>query len=287
MGDCEKDCSCEQYCTSVTAKGYAVTNSGNIVTATASALGCSEIGYEYAWFQALSEAEKTAYIEAQNSANIIDQTLDIIKEKIDKLVGPKGDTGPIGLIGETGPIGLRGLIGETGPIGLRGLIGVTGATGPVPDSSLFVTTNTSQTITNYKTFTNAILQNIISPDFSVDPLSGLYLPCDYGRGTIFYCTDPPTNFTLDLTNFQFPSAGSAAPYCVTVIINKTAQINTAFYANSLTINGASSLIQFNGGTTAVTTAIAAPTGANTVVQQFTIYYTPTQQPVICSVNVYF
>jgi hypothetical protein len=58
MCDCVKECSCEPFCTNVSAEGYAVTNSGNIVTATASASSCSEIGYVEAWFQALSEAQK-------------------------------------------------------------------------------------------------------------------------------------------------------------------------------------------------------------------------------------
>jgi hypothetical protein len=80
MADCVKEC-CEQFCTNVTAEGYALTNSGNIVTSTASALACSEISYEDAWFQALSSAQQTAYIEAKNSANIIDQTLEIVNSR--------------------------------------------------------------------------------------------------------------------------------------------------------------------------------------------------------------
>ena len=189
----------------------------------------------------------------------------------------------IATITNTGQTGANGATGATGATGPQGNIGITGATGPTPSTTSFVTTDTSQTINGYKTFTNAILQNITSSTIATNILT-----CNYSTGTIFFCTNPAANFTLELTSFpSFPTNVSAAPYCVTLIITKTAP--SAFYANVLSINGTNFPVLFSGGSASVTRAIAAPTGANTIVQQFTVYYTsgPNEQPIICSVNVYF
>lgn len=80
---CCKNESCQnEYCLSITAQGNALTTSGNVVTATASVLSCSELSYEDAWIKGTELAKQTADIEAQNSANIINQTLDIIKSDV-------------------------------------------------------------------------------------------------------------------------------------------------------------------------------------------------------------
>ena len=66
----------EGFCVSVVSEGYAVTTDGTIVTSTAASSACSDVNYEDAWFKALTLSQQQAYIEAQNSANIIDQTID-------------------------------------------------------------------------------------------------------------------------------------------------------------------------------------------------------------------
>ena len=117
------------YIASATAQGMALTITNDVVTATATAQASSDISYEDAWFIAYGIAEQQANIEAQNSANIIDQTLAIVEEESSGCkgpTGPKGSRGPKGKTGATGPLGPRGYEGETGPSG----IGIQGDTGP-------------------------------------------------------------------------------------------------------------------------------------------------------------
>jgi len=131
----ENCCSCckSEYCLNVEAEGFALTTTGDKVTATASAAACSETSYEDAWFKATDLAKLNANIEAKNSANIIDQTLIIIRSEInDKIKNVKGDTGLQGingLQGLQGINGLQGLKGNSGATGLQGLNGLVGATG--------------------------------------------------------------------------------------------------------------------------------------------------------------
>ena len=170
MDCCKEICCCKnEFCLNISAEGKAFTKTGKIVTSSASALACSEISYEDAWFKGTILAKQTADIEAQNSANIIDQTIDIVKNEVISVVkGERGERGERGEKGEKGEKGLQGLLGAIGPIGLQGLqgatgsIGLQGATGVTPSTTNFVTTDTVQTITNYKIFQNAILQNISS-----------------------------------------------------------------------------------------------------------------------------
>lgn len=80
------DCSCphpcpEGFCVSIASEGYATTTDGTIVTATAASSACSDVNYEDAWFKALTLSQQQAYVEAQNSANIIDQTVDVMTNK--------------------------------------------------------------------------------------------------------------------------------------------------------------------------------------------------------------
>ena len=114
------------YTASATAQGKAFTITGNIVTATATAQASSIISYEDAWFISYGIAEQQANIEAQNSANIIDQTLGIVEEES---TGCKGPSGPRGRRGPTGPSGASGLQGPSGPIGPTGPSGLQGASG--------------------------------------------------------------------------------------------------------------------------------------------------------------
>lgn len=78
------DCSCpcpEGFCVSIVSEGYATTTDGTIVTSTAASSACSDVNYEDAWFKALSGSQQQAYLEAKNSANVIDQTVDIMTTK--------------------------------------------------------------------------------------------------------------------------------------------------------------------------------------------------------------
>ena len=70
---------CPKYSANAIATGYAKTSTGDIVTATASASAGSDNTYEEAYSNAYAMALQYANIEAQNSANIIDQTLEIVE----------------------------------------------------------------------------------------------------------------------------------------------------------------------------------------------------------------
>jgi hypothetical protein len=324
----ENYCSCtNEFCLNVKSDGFALTNTGDIVTATASASACSETSYEDSWFKATDLAKLTAYTEAKNSANIIDQTLDIIKsEVISKIKTVKGDIGPTGLqgvqgiqgliglqglTGSTGSTGVQGLTGSTGSTGVQGLTGSTGvqglsgstgvqgltgstgvqgatgvqgiqgATGLSPSTTDFVTTNTDQLISGYKTYNNAILQSIISPTVISNNI-----PCNYSLASIFYVTNPSGNLRLDITDFP-TSPQQNVPYCISLIINKSG--GNAYYATTLTINGSLSITPFfNNGATATTALVSSPSTstANTVVQNFHIIYIGSvRQPILCSTNV--
>ena len=74
--------------------------------------------------------------------------------------GPKGDTGPIGPqgpVGPQGPKGDKGDTGEQGPIGPQGPVGPQGPKGdPGEAPKNVVTTDTAQTITGKKVFTETL-----------------------------------------------------------------------------------------------------------------------------------
>jgi hypothetical protein len=307
---CKEICCCKkEYCLNIQADGKAFTKTGNLVTSSSSALVCSEISYEDAWLKATALAKQTADIEAQNSANIINQTLDIVKNEVITVIkgatgpqgpqGLQGPQGPQGLQGATGLQGLQGLQGATGPQGLQGLQGLQGATGPqglqgatglTPSTTNFVTTDTIQTISNYKIFQNAILQTISSVPITGSGFNTSCI-CDFRLSSIFYTTtNPNVNFKLELTNFPSPSIPNT-PYCVTLIINKTKTGSTGYYASSISINnGSQKFPYFNNGGASVTSAVAALGGkSGTIVQQFTIYsVTGILNPTILSnVNVLF
>ena len=73
----ENNCNTKFYVENVVSTGYASTFSGNIVTATASASATSYISYDDAYNIASHIALQNATLEAQNSANLIKQTLGI------------------------------------------------------------------------------------------------------------------------------------------------------------------------------------------------------------------
>lgn len=73
---------------------------------------------------------KYATIEAQNSANIIVQTLAIEAEiGLVGATGPQGTTGATGSAGSVGAAGPQGTTGATGPAGPQGDVGATGPQG--------------------------------------------------------------------------------------------------------------------------------------------------------------
>ena len=113
-----KQCCCVEKChclhpivftSSAQATGYATTSTGDLVTATATASANSYISEADAFQNAYFTALQNANIEAQNSANIIDQTLEIV---------------------ETDDLGIKGATGAQGATGLQGNQGAQGATGP-------------------------------------------------------------------------------------------------------------------------------------------------------------
>ena len=109
-----KECCCVEEChclhpivfnASAQATGYAKTSTGDLVTATATASANSYISQEDAFQNAYFTALQNANIEAQNSANIIDQTLEIVETED---LGIKGATGSPGNQGATGAQGATG-----------------------------------------------------------------------------------------------------------------------------------------------------------------------------------
>ena len=111
------------FTATATATGYALTITGNVVTSTASA-SATGVTYQEAYQNAFIEAKRLADITAQNDANIISQTIDIV-DNSPMLQGATGATGVKGATGATGPQGATGVKGATGATGLQG------ATGPI------------------------------------------------------------------------------------------------------------------------------------------------------------
>ena len=150
---CQHICNqnCCQFSITVTEEGLAYTNTGTIVTASASASANSCISYEDAWIKAYSIAKNDANILAKNEANIINQTLKIINEL--NYFGPTGIQGATGLHGATGLQGLSGIQGLPGNSGVKG---DTGATGP---TLLPIKGNNSGSVLEYDSKNNKVYYN--------------------------------------------------------------------------------------------------------------------------------
>lgn len=129
-------------------------------------------------------------------------------------VGPTGPTGGTGSVGPTGPTGSTGDTGAIGPTG-PSVTGPTGPTGPAPDTSTYVTTTGTQTLTN-KTLTSPTLGG--APDVSgsirqsIVAVAALDIDCSAGNfftktingsSTFTFSNVPSTRafmFTLELTH---------------------------------------------------------------------------------------
>ena len=123
-------------------------------------------------------------------------------------VGPTGPTGAVGPTGPQGDTGATGATGPTGPTGSTGSTGPTGPTGPAPDTSTYVTTTGTQTLTN-KTLTGAVLNASKS---TVNTVSASAIDCSVGSYFIktasgaltWTVTNVPASgafsFLLELTN---------------------------------------------------------------------------------------
>lgn len=123
-------------------------------------------------------------------------------------VGPTGPTGAVGPTGPQGDTGATGATGPTGPTGSTGSTGPTGPTGPAPDTSTYVTTTGTQTLTN-KTLTGAILDaskstvNTVSAS-AIDCAVGSYFIKTASGALTWTVTNVPASgafsFLLELTN---------------------------------------------------------------------------------------
>jgi hypothetical protein len=129
-------------------------------------------------------------------------------------VGPTGPTGGTGSVGPTGPTGSTGNTGAIGPTG-PSVTGPTGPTGPAPDTSTYVTTTGTQTLTN-KTLTSPTLGG--APDVSgsvrqsivavaaldIDCSAGNYFTKTISANSTFTFSNAPSSrafaFTLELTH---------------------------------------------------------------------------------------
>lgn len=130
-------------------------------------------------------------------------------------VGPTGPTGSTGDIGPIGPTGNTGAIGPTGPTGAQGNAGPTGPTGPAPDTSTYVTTSGTQTLTN-KTLTSPTLggapdvsgsvrQTIVGvPNETIDCSTGNYFTKAVNNNITFIFSNAPASraygFTLEVAH---------------------------------------------------------------------------------------
>lgn len=254
------DCSAVRKCTcpfsnSVSADGTAFTKTGAKVTSSASATYCSDISYEDAWFNAYGVAKQTAEIVAQNNANIIEQTLDIIKE-ID-FTGATGSTGATGANGLTGATGANGL---TGAVGATGVAGATGAQG----------TNFTKDFSSYTE--SVIFSDFVTMNNFKLPTPGSLEPKNYNLYTRFdnivqatYTNFINSNDTINAVAFDTTSGDIyiGGTFTTLYAISGAAITGTAYVAKST--NNGTTWLPLGGGTGGPVLAITIDTNGDVYV----------------------
>lgn len=117
-------------------------------------------------------------------------------------VGPTGPTGSTGSVGPTGPTGSTGNTGAIGPTG-PSVTGPTGPTGPAPDTSTYVTTTGTQTLTN-KTIDGYKSSVVAVAASAIDCSAGNYFTKTASGALTWTVTNVPATgaftFILELTN---------------------------------------------------------------------------------------
>jgi hypothetical protein len=122
-------CNETTYYAEARSRSTALTECSQVIYASASATATSTASYLDALTIAQNTADEVAQRTAIHDANVISQTIDIIKCLGIGSTGATGPTGVAGTNGATGPTGVAGTNGATGPTGVAGTNGATGPTG--------------------------------------------------------------------------------------------------------------------------------------------------------------
>lgn len=163
-------------------------------------------------------------------------------------VGPTGPTGGTGSVGPTGPTGSTGAGGPTGPTGAS-ITGPTGPTGPAPDTSTYVTTTGTQTLTN-KTLTRPTLTGALeTATVSATAANGTINYDVATQVVLFYTSNASGNWTLNVRGNSGTTLNSvmAVGQSITIAFLVT-NGSTAYYQSALQVDGSSVTPKWQGGT---------------------------------------
>lgn len=163
-------------------------------------------------------------------------------------VGPTGPTGGTGSVGPTGPTGSTGDTGAIGPTG-PSVTGPTGPTGPAPDTSTYVTTTGTQTLTN-KTLTRPTLTGALeTATVSATAATGTINYDVATQVVLFYTSNASGNWTLNVRGNSGTTLNSvmAIGQSITIAFLVT-NGSTAYYQSALQVDGSSVTPKWQGGT---------------------------------------
>lgn len=163
-------------------------------------------------------------------------------------VGPTGPTGGTGAIGPTGPTGSTGNTGAIGPTG-PSVTGPTGPTGPAPDTSTYVTTTGTQTLTN-KTLVRQVATGILETNTVVGAgVSGTINYDVMSQSVLYYTGNAGGNWTLNIRGDSGNTLNSimATGQSITVAFLVT-NGGSAAYQTGFQIDGSSVSVKWQGGT---------------------------------------
>lgn len=192
--------------------------------------------------------------------------------------GATGPTGPTGLVGPTGPTGPAGDIGPVGPTGPQGGVGPTGPTGAAGPNSLTIGTTpivsgtTTRLLFNNSNIvsettgltTNGVTLTLGGSSSAVaavltDAAEVVTIAALAATGTIaydvttqsvlYYTSNATANWTVNFRGSAGSSLNSilAIGQSVTVVFLVT-QGSTAFFNNSVQVDGATVTPRYQGGT---------------------------------------